>query len=503
MVFAAPTIRELAVMIDAAADSDTVVASAEYGEVLPLPMVSWLYEHGNFRRFTHTVLLRLPSDIDRSSIELMLQLLLDGHDTLRSILIETPAGPRLVTREPGLVSSADVLSRVELAKGTDDELVSAIARSSRSAMDEIDPHAGAMVRAVWFSGAGQGEVLLLTAHHLTVDVVSWHIMLGDLAEAWRSVNAGAAPKMLPEFTSYRRWCELMWDRATEPEVQTQREYWMAQVCEPDSALGARHPDPTRDTWSTLRVTQVVTPVEITARVLATLSKDEGVREFLLAATTMAMASWRRERAQDPASGTLVALEGHGRADVALDTDTTNTVGWFTNAFPVRFGVGAAAVDIEHAEQDPDAALALVESVVTHLGEVPNDGLDYGLLHYVDRVPELQEAAEPQIQFSYLGRLDLGGATDQPWSLLSGAYIEALPNAPEPDLPLRFALNISAFVANTPEGTQLISNWRWSDALFQPPDIDRLMHFWQRGIAALAAGLDRTLAQKGPNGAAGG
>ncbi len=49
------------------------LAGAEYGEVLPLPMVSWLYEHGNYRRFTHTVLLRLPSDIDRPSIELMLQ----------------------------------------------------------------------------------------------------------------------------------------------------------------------------------------------------------------------------------------------------------------------------------------------------------------------------------------------------------------------------------------------------------------------------------------------
>ena len=236
---------------------------------------------------------------------------------------------------------------------------------------------------------------------------------------------------------------------------------------------------------------MVTPVRITERVLAALTRDEGVREFLLAATTMAIASWRRERAQDPASGTLVALEGHGRADAVLDTDTTNTVGWFTNAFPVRLGVGAAAVDIEQAEQDPGAARALVESVVTHLGAIPNDGLDYGLLRYVDRIPELQEAAEPQIQFSYLGRLDLGGVTDQPWSLLTGPYIDALPDDPEPDLPLRFALNISAFVATTPEGTQLISNWRWSDALFAPSDIDRLTHFWQRGIAVLAGGLAET------------
>ncbi len=500
MVFTAPTIRELAAAIDAAVDSDAAVSTAEYGAVPPLPMVSWLYEHGNYRRFTHTVLLRLPSGIDRSSIELMLQLLLDGHDTLRSILVDTPAGPRLATREPGVVRAADLLTCVEIPKATDDELISAIACSARGVMDEIDPHVGAMVRAVWFSGAEQGETLLLTAHHLTVDVVSWHIMLGDITEAWRSVAAGAAPKMLPEFTSYRRWCDLMWQRAAAPEVRAQRDYWLAQVREPDPVLGVRSVDPTRDTWSTLRVTRVATPAPITDSVLAAVTRDEGVREFLLAATTMALASWRRERAQDPASGALVALEGHGRADGVLDTDTTNTVGWFTTAFPVRLGVGAAAVDVERAERDPGAARALVESVVTELAAIPNEGLDYGLLRYVDLVPELAAAAEPQIQFSYLGRLDLGGVTDQPWSLLTGPYIDALPDDPEPDLPLRFALNLSAFVAATPDGTQLISNWRYSDALFTSSDIDRLTHFWQRGVAVLAAAMDRTLGRRDRNAA---
>ncbi|QLL05816.1 non-ribosomal peptide synthetase [Mycobacterium vicinigordonae] len=492
MVFSAPTIRELADAIDSAVDSGMSEQTAEYGEVPPLPMVSWLYEHGNFRRFTHTVLLRLPDGIDSPALQSLLQSMLDGHDTLRSVLTDTSAGPRLVTREPGVVSAADILTRVDVGRDGD-ELVAAIADSAPRVMDEMDPYAGSMVRAVWFSGAEQGDALLLAAHHLTVDVVSWHVILGDLAEAWRSVEAGTAPTMLPEFTSYRRWCELMWRRAAEPEVQAQRDYWMDQVCRPDAALGARHPDPTRDTWSTLQVTQVVSPVDVTAQVLHTLRRDEGVREFLLAATTMTMASWRQARGQDPTAGTLVALEGHGRADAALDTDTTNTVGWFTTAFPVRFGVGDTAVSVEQAERDPVAAVRLVDSVVAHLGEVPTDGMDYGLLHYVDRLPELQEAAEPQIQFSYLGRLDLGGSTDQPWSLLTGPYIEALPNAPEPDLPLRFALNISAFVAKTPAGTQLISNWRWSDVLFTPTDIERLTEFWLRAIAALAAGLERSQA----------
>jgi mycobactin peptide synthetase MbtF len=490
MVFSAPTIRQLAAAIDEAG-SDTAVESADYGEVLPLPMVSWLYEYGNYRRFTHTVLLLLPPDIDQSSIELMLQLMLDGHDILRSILADTLEGPRLVTREAGLVRAADLLSRVELADSADAELSSAITASARKVTDEIDPHLGAMVRAVWFCGAGQGpeqrDVLLITAHHLAVDVVSWHIMLGDIAEAWRSVKSGATPKTLPEFTSYRRWSQLMWERATTAEVQAQRDYWIAQVRDSDPALGARHSDPTRDTWSTLRVTTVATPVAVTERVLATLTRDEGMREVLLTATTIAIASWRQDRAQDPASGALIACEGHGRADAVLDTDTTNTVGWFTTAFPVRLGVGAAAVDIERAENDPGTARTLLGSVAAHLGAIPNDGLDYGLLRYVDRVPELQRAAEPQIQFGYLGRLDLSGVTDQPWSLLTAPHIDALPIDPEPDLPLRFALNLSVLVGTTPEGTQLIANWRWSDALFARSDIDRLTRLWQRAITVLAGG----------------
>ena len=72
-----------------------------------------------------------------------------------------------------------------------------------------------MMRAVWFRGGRRREVLLITAHHLAVDVVSWHIMLGDIAEAWRSVQAGAVPKTLPELTSYRRWSQLMWERTAE------------------------------------------------------------------------------------------------------------------------------------------------------------------------------------------------------------------------------------------------------------------------------------------------
>src|SRR6185437_13072832 len=136
------------------------------------------------------------------------------------------------------------------------------------------------------------------------------------------------------------------------------------------------------------------------------------------------------------------------------------------------------------------ARMLFQSVADHLRAIPNDGLDYGLLRYVDHVTELQAAADPQITFSYLGRLDLTGATDQPWSLVGGDRLDALPVDPEPDLPLRFGLCLAVSIRGTAQGPQLTANWLWSDAVFERSDIERLTHFWERGIATLAAALAR-------------
>ncbi|MFD6223874.1 amino acid adenylation domain-containing protein [Nocardia asteroides] len=487
MVLACPTIRELAAAVD---DGPAVAAAAgaeAYGVVPPLPVVSWMYEYGNYRRFTQSALLRLPAGTDRAGLEATLQALLDAHDTLRATLTDTPDGPRLVTRAPGAVRAADVVLEAprDLAGA---ELHSAITEYARLANDAIDPRAGEMVRAVWFAGAE--DALLLSIHHLAVDVVSWHIMIDGLAAAWEQIQAGVSPKMLPEFTSYRQWSEAMWQRATEPEVLAQRDYWAAQVSAPDAPLGARLPAPATDTWSTLRVSSVATPVALTERLLARAGKDEGVRELLLTALTVTMASIHADNGNDPAAGALIALEGHGRADAELGTDTANTLGWFTSVFPVRLGVGTQAVDVSRAQADPDSVGLLLDSVATHLREIPNQGLDYGLLRYVDRVAELRAAAEPQVEFNYLGRVDLSGTEGKPWSLLVGAHDDALPLDPEPDLPLRYAVDVIAGIGTTPDGPALTTNFRWSTALFTEAEAARFARRWEQALSALVDAVGR-------------
>ncbi|CAN3129843.1 amino acid adenylation domain-containing protein [Mycobacterium sp. smrl_JER01] len=475
------TIGELAAAIDSAGPdpAPAPVADARFGDVAPAPIMTWMYECGNFRRFTHNVLVALPPDITGGRLELILQALLDRHDMLRATLDE---GGRLRTRPPGTVSAGDVLAVADSAAA--DSLGTEVA----AALERIDPTSGSMVQAVWFR---QGPpVLLLCVHHLATDVVSWYVILGALAALDAALSAGHAPDGAAEYTTYRDWTRRLHERSRSEQVGRQREYWVRQLAAPDPVLGRRLPDPRRDTWAEMQVTDVVTEAATTRAILAAVD-GAGIemRDFLLAALTLTLASWRVARGQPAHHGALVALEGHGREDGLFDgVDTSATVGWFTSVFPVRLGAGAVAVDVDSVRRDPAAGRTLLRDVVRQLADVPARGLDYGLLRYVRRDAGLAALPEPQVEFNYVGRYDLSAdQTSTAWTLITDETLNArLPAAAEPDLPLRFTFDVIAVVAAGAEGPQLRTSWRWSRALSSADEVDRLGALWQQAISVLAA-----------------
>jgi mycobactin peptide synthetase MbtF len=485
MVMTTARIHELAAAIDRHATQPAADADGGYGQVLPLPNVRWMYDQPHYRRFDQHVLVSTPAGMAKGDLEFVLQTIIDKHDTLRASMVETPHGPRLTTHQPGGVRAANVLTVVEFdgAAGT---LAQQLAITSVAAIDELDPFTANMMRVVWLRGWPDGDTLFLTIHHLAVDVVSWAILIADLAQAWEDITSGVAPVASSASITYRRWCELMWQRADSVDVLAQCDYWLDQLSAPDPPLGRRRQRET-DTWGSLQQTLAATPACSTARILGALTRDGGVREFLLAALTMTLVSWRKMRGQNHTAGVLIGLESHGRADNVVGADVSDTVGWFSTMFPVRLGGGSYAIDVERAEADPLLARLLLDSVVAHLASVPEHGIDFGLLQRVRGVPELAAAPEPQVEFNYLGRVDLIRPGERPWSVLTDpALAAATPVAPEPDLSLRSAISLIATIDTTPSGTQLMALWRWSQSLFTANEIDRLVQLWNRSVEALAA-----------------
>src|SRR5947208_3248617 len=88
-----------------------------------------------------------------------------------------------------------------------------------------------------------------------------------------------------------------------------------------------------------------------------------------------------------------------------------TVGWFTSLFPVRLDAGAIAV-AEALGGGPALGQAL-KLIKEQLRGVPNNGLGYGLLRYLNQQTgsQLARFASPQIGFNYLGRFTGGLAAD--------------------------------------------------------------------------------------------
>ncbi|HEV7648872.1 MAG TPA: amino acid adenylation domain-containing protein [Actinophytocola sp.] len=351
------------------------------GTVPVTPIVGWLRDLGTpVDGFHQSLLLPLPvAGIGAAELAAALQRLVDHHAVLRARL--TPEWT-LEVPPPGPV---DILDGV--GAGAD------VALQRQLAAAWLAPAEGRMLRAVWFPGEGR---LLLVAHHLVVDGVSWRIIAGDLA----ALLAGGDPA--PVGTSVRTWATGLAAVDRSGEIP----FWRDQLAGPVRPLGTRRVT-AADTAATARARTVTLPPEVTAPLLTTVPAafHGSVTDVLLTALALAVTRWRG------GDEVLVELEGHGREEQLVPgADLSRTVGWFTTTYPVRLRPGAGG------------PAASVKRVKEQLRAVPDHGIGYGLVR--DRVP----GAPPELLFNYLGRFDgemLGGGPDQSMPLGRALTIDAL------------------------------------------------------------------------------
>ena len=106
----------------------------------------------------------------------------------------------------------------------------------------------------------------------------------------------------------------------------------------------------------------------------------------------------------------VDIEGHGREP--LDGfDVTRTVGWFTTLF-IRDSYDPGSVDLSEAMAGGPAAGLALKQIKEQLRSLPQQGLGYGLLRYVDdeTATVFKSHPVPAVAFNYLGRDDVRTAS---------------------------------------------------------------------------------------------
>ncbi|MGA4844667.1 condensation domain-containing protein, partial [Streptomyces sp. G45] len=495
-IFEARTVAELAESVSGGSPARPVLEELDGGGTgfLPLPpMGHYLLDLGTgLNRFSMSMTVDLPVGIDAPGLAATLTAVFDRHDMLRSRLVtgSPDEEPVLEVAAPGTVDVPSLIQRLTCDGVWDDAWRARAATALDAAADRLDAAAGAMARFVWFdAGAERAGRLIAVLHHFAVDGVSWRVLLPDLVEAWKHVREGREAVLPPVGTSFRRWSHAL-AREAATARESELDLWRSIVTGPDPELGSRPFHPATDTMATVGHAHLDLPVPATEALLTSLpaAYRGGVNDGLLTALALAVAKWRAARGVDE-SALLLRLEGHGREEAAAPgADLSRTVGWFTSMFPVRLDV--ADVDIDDALNGGPAAGSAVKAVKEQLLSVPDKGIGYGLLRYLNprTAAILRQYATGQVAFNYLGRYE--GSPHRTDTATGLGFTQAdgtvdLVARPAPDTPALAPLNVTAYVSDTEQGPRLAARLDFATGLFTQTEADELAGLWRTALEGLA------------------
>uniref|UniRef100_UPI0006E42054 non-ribosomal peptide synthetase n=1 Tax=Streptomyces atriruber TaxID=545121 RepID=UPI0006E42054 len=383
--------------------------------------------------FCQWVEICVPPGGDASAWQAVLDALLARHDALRARL-----GDDVLHIPPvGAVTGADVLTVV---RAVDDDLRALIDSLVAGIRDAMDPRTGPLLRAVWVdAGPERPGRLVLIAHHLVVDGVSWRILLDDVA------HAHSGGELARHGLSFLGWAQSL----READRRAELPHWQRTATATPALTEPL--DPARDTVATARHHELTLDPDTTRALITTLpaayrSTPDAV---LLTALARAVHAWRG------AKEVLVALESHGRPQ---HVDLSQTVGWFTAVHPVRLDAG-------------DDVRAVRERL-----RAQGDGLGHGILTSAG----LLDRVAPEIAWNYLGQFP-GAPTDEtPWQPSPDA--DPLGSGGTDALPLPHSLMVNALVREDALGVRIT----WPAALFTAAEAAELAECLRTALLQLAA-----------------
>jgi amino acid adenylation domain-containing protein/non-ribosomal peptide synthase protein (TIGR01720 family) len=379
------------------------------GAVPLLPIQRWFLDadpiephHENQALFLET---REP--LDPSLLAEALAALLLHHDMLRIRLARREIVWAQTIAAPPVVAPLAVL---DLSRVPEAERPATLAREATALQRGLDLAEGPVLAALLVrEGPGAPDRLLLVAHHLAVDAVSWRILLDDLWTAIRASREGRPIALPPKTTSFQRWAERLVQHARSGARLGELPYWLseqrrsARPLPRDLARG----DDTEENAASLLVSLDAATTEALLREVPEAYHTH-IADVLLTALTQVIARFTGSPT------VLVDLEGHGREELFPDLDLARTVGWFTTLFPVALSLEG---DLERA---PGAALIAIKE---QLRAIPDRGLGYGLLRYLSGDPAIEArlAALPaaEIAWNYLGQLDQALPEGSPFRFATG------------------------------------------------------------------------------------
>ena len=353
-------------------------------------------------------------------------MLVEQHEALRTRFVRTEDGDwSAQVLAADAVDARSVVSLVEADGGKPWQDAFAEAAAS---IQEFDLTRPPLLRALLVHGTQPDRLrLVLTAHHLVVDGVSWRILLDDLQLAYERAADGAPGQLPAPSTSPGAWADALTELAGTPQVLESLPYWLEQNLDAGlaydaaaaDAAGSADADAASTSEAAVRRIEVELDPESTRALLQEVPRAYLTRtdDVLITALLNAVTARGHE------GGLALMLEGHGREQHLVGgADLVRTVGWLTSFAPV-------VLTPPEPGTDPGTAL---KSVKEQIRAAPDDCLSHGLLRYMNPEHGERLAAQPSpaVSVNYLGQFDNAAGAPGAGPRTGGGL--RLERAPEPE-----------------------------------------------------------------------
>lgn len=321
------------------AGDDTITNGVGSIPLSPMQKMFFKLSPSGCNHFNQSTLLVLPSTVSLSDLERALKDIVALHSSLRMRFVEEEKGRwRQETMadqpKPGVFSSFESCNVLRLADFGQDLIRAEVARVQGS----LNIRSGRVFAYRVLENDTGKRLLVLVAHHLVVDLVSWRIIVEDL----QSCLDGHAPTVSSRNgSSWPSWCLAQKTRLSKSS---------------EVPIPVAIPD--RMSSSTLNMWGMVDRLNTFADVV---SYSAHLNESL---TTMFLGGSNRPLRSDPVeiltaalsksfldmfvdrSDISIFIEGHGR-DIypGVDVDISQTVGWFTTMAPFTL----SRTDVSHSK----------------------------------------------------------------------------------------------------------------------------------------------------------
>ena len=442
--------QEIGVLSEAMKRSLASGVSGEQGELSGtfglLPVQSWYLEKEprEISHFNQSVLLKIDKRITAEVLQTALDRLRSQHDALR-LSFKKQEGVWRQEYENGPLA----LSVEDLQETGKESLAAQIGRSADNYQRSLSIEEGDLMRMVLIRTPETEEAnrLLIVIHHLGVDGVSWRILLEDIDEQLSGLMSGKPVQPGSKSSSYRQWQAALVKYSQSQKLLAQKGYW-------EQIVNSYEPLPQDTAYEgevqvkDMQDYQVRLGAEQTRYLLQEVPKvyHTEINDMLLGALGAALSSW------SGSSQVVIGLEGHGREAISQEIDSSGTVGWFTSLYPVLLK--------SHSDADQQ-----IKAVKEELRRVPDKGLGYGVLKYINRAEGLQGNDPWDVIFNYLGQLDTA-VTSGSW--LAGADEPGGKGASREQAPAS-RLSVNSRIS----GGELVLNWSYSSRHYSKETIAKV------------------------------